>query len=61
MTRLLGEQDVEAIPQRLYRLSQQQARMTALQILKVIYGVVQHMSVVMDCKQNALVLSPVSC
>ena len=58
--RLLGEQDVEAIIQRLNRLAQQEARMTALQILEVIYGLVENMRVVMDGTQNALVSSPVS-
>ena len=61
MRELLREQDVEAILQRLDLLAQQEARMSALQILEVVYGLVQNMMVVMEGKQNALVLSPVSC
>ena len=58
--KLLGEEDVEAILQRLDRLAQQEARMNALQILEVIYGLVQNMRVVMVGKQNGPDLSPVS-
>jgi len=39
-----GENESEAILRRLDRLSQDEARMTALEILKVIYGLVQDMS-----------------
>ena len=44
----LGGKDVEAILQRLNRLTEDEARTTAAQSLEVIYGLVQNMSVVMD-------------
>ena len=40
----LGEKDSEAVLRRIDRLSQDEARRTALEILKVIYGLVQDMS-----------------
>ena len=43
-----GGKDVEAILQRLDRLTQDEARTTAAQSLEVVYGLVQNMSVVMD-------------
>jgi predicted DNA-binding protein len=39
-----GEKDTEAILQRLDRLSQNEARTTAAEILKVIYGLIRDMS-----------------
>jgi hypothetical protein len=42
--RFLGEKDSETILRRLDRLSQDEARATVLEILKVIYGLVQDMS-----------------
>ena len=46
--RFLGEKDVEAVIQRLDRLTQDEARITATQTLEVVYGLVQNMKVVMD-------------
>jgi hypothetical protein len=46
--KLLGEKDVEAVLQRLDRLTQDEARITAAQTLEVIYHLVQNMRVVMD-------------
>jgi hypothetical protein len=43
-----GGKDVEAILQRLNRLTEDEARTTAAQSLEVVYGLVQNMSVVMD-------------
>jgi hypothetical protein len=43
-----GGKDVEAILQRLDRLTQDEARTTAAQSLEVVHGLVQKMSVVMD-------------
>ena len=43
-----GEQDVEAALQRLGRLSQDEARMTALEILKVVHGLLRNLNIVMD-------------
>ena len=43
-----GEQDVEASLQRLGRLSQDEARVTALEILKVVHGLLRNLNIVMD-------------
>jgi hypothetical protein len=43
-----GGKDVEAILQRLDRLTQDEARTTAAQSLEVVYGLVKNMSVVMN-------------
>jgi ribosomal 50S subunit-associated protein YjgA (DUF615 family) len=45
-----GEKDVEAILQRLDRLTQDEARTTAAQTLEVVHGLVQNMRVVMEGK-----------
>ena len=55
-----GEDDVEAVLHRLDRLTQDEARTTAAQILKVVHGLVQNMNVVMDGEQTRLV-SPNIC
>jgi hypothetical protein len=44
----LGENEVEAVLQRLDRLTQDEARMTASQTLEVVYGLVHNMKVVMN-------------
>ena len=49
--KLLGEKDVEAVIQRLDRLTQDEARITAAQTLEVVYGLAQNMRVVMDGEQ----------
>jgi len=43
-----GEQDVEAVLHRLDRLTQDEARTTAAEILGVVYGLVQNINVLMD-------------
>ena len=43
-----GGKDVEAILQRLDRLTQDEARTTAAQSLEVVYGLVHNMNLVMD-------------
>ena len=48
MKKLLGEDEIEAVLQRLDRLTQDEARMTAAQTLEIVYGLVQNMKVVMD-------------
>ena len=48
LIKLFGEKDVEAVIQRLDRLTQDEARITAAQTLEVVYGLVQNMKVVMD-------------
>ena len=44
MKKLLGEKDVEATLQRLDRLTLDEARTTAAEILKIVHGLVQDMS-----------------
>jgi replicative DNA helicase len=51
LKKLLGEKDVEAVVQRLDRLTQEEARITATQTLEVVHGLVQNMKVVMDSEQ----------
>jgi hypothetical protein len=46
--KLLGDNQVEAVLQRLDRLTQDEARTTAAQTLEVVYGLVQNMKVFMD-------------
>jgi hypothetical protein len=46
--KFFGEKDVEAAVQRLGRLTDDEARITAAQTLEVVYGLVQNMRVVMD-------------
>jgi len=48
--KLFGEKDVEAVLQRLGRLTEDEAKLTAAQILEVVYGLVQKMEVVTDGK-----------
>ena len=56
--KLLGEKDVEAVLQRLDRLTQDEARTTAAQTLEVVHGLVQNMSIVMDGGQTPSVGNP---
>jgi hypothetical protein len=46
-----GEKDVEAVLQRLDRLTQDEARTTAAQTLEVIYGLVKNINMLMDGEQ----------
>jgi len=55
--KLLGENDVEAILQRLDRLTLEEARTTAAQSLEAIYGLVQNMRILMDGEQVLLRIS----
>jgi hypothetical protein len=48
--KLFGENDVEDVLQRLDRLTDDEARTTAAQTLKVVYGLVENMKTVMDGK-----------
>ena len=54
--KLLGENDVEAVLQRLDRLTLDEARATAAQSLNAIYALVQNMRVVMDGERVLLEL-----
>ena len=49
--KLLGDRDVEAVLQRLDRLTLDEARITAAQTLEVVYSLIQNMRVVMDGEQ----------
>ena len=46
--KLLGESDIEAILQRLDRLTQEEARMTGAHMLEVVHGLIDNLKVVMD-------------
>ena len=46
--KLLGEKDVEAVLQRLGRLTQNEAQITAARTLEAVYGLLKDMRVVMD-------------
>jgi hypothetical protein len=46
--KLLGESDMEAILQRLDRLTQEEARMTGAHMLEVVHGLIDNLKVVMD-------------
>ena len=45
---MLGENDVEAVLQRLDRLTQEEAKTTATQTLEVVYGLVKNIKAVMS-------------
>ena len=49
--KLFGEKDTEAVLQRLNRLTQDEAKLTAAQVLEVVHGLVQNMRVVTDGEQ----------
>lgn len=46
--KLLGENETEAVLERLDRLNHEEARTVAAQTLEVVYGLVKQMKVVMD-------------
>ena len=50
--KLLGESDVEAVLQKLDRLTQDEARMTVAQTLSVVHGLVGNVKVVMEGAQR---------
>ena len=56
--KLLGESEVEAVLQRLDRLTKDEARMTVAQTLGVVHGLMNNMKVVMDGRQLFLEVSP---
>jgi hypothetical protein len=59
--KLLGENEIEAVLQRLDRLTDDEARTTAAQTLEVVYGLVQNIRVVMDGEKNSLRLFAIDC
>ena len=46
--KLLGEREIEAVLQRLDRLTQEEGRMTIAQTLEVVYGLMNNVKVVMN-------------
>jgi hypothetical protein len=53
--KLLGESEIEAVLQRLDRLTQEEARMTVTQTLEVVHSLVNKMKVVMDGTRPRLI------
>ena len=58
--KLLGESDIEAVLQRLDRLTMEESRVTATQTMEVVYGLFNNMKIVMDGTENCLT-SPLHC
>jgi hypothetical protein len=52
--KLLGESEIEAVIQRLDRLTNDEARMTVAQTLQVVHGLVSNVKVVMDGMQVSI-------
>ena len=52
--KILGESEIEAVEQRLGRLTQEEARMTGAQTLEVVHGLVNSIKVVMNGTQFSL-------
>ena len=46
--KLLGESEIEAVLQRLERLTQEEARMTVVQTLEVVYGLMNNVKSIME-------------
>ena len=46
--KLIGDNDIEAVVQRLERLTTEELQMTAVQTLEVVYGLFKNITVVMD-------------
>jgi hypothetical protein len=55
--KLLGESEIEAVLQRLDRLTQEEGRMTVAQTLEVVHGLVNNVKIVMNGTQRLLGLS----
>ena len=49
--KLVGEKNMQAMVQRLDRLTQGEARQTIAQVLKLVHGLVENMKAVMDGEQ----------
>ena len=50
--KLLGDSDIEAVLQKLDRLTQEEARMTVAQTLGVVHGLVGNVREAMECTQR---------
>jgi hypothetical protein len=59
--RPLGEKEVDAVLNRLDRLTEDEARKTAAQTLEVVYSLVQNMKVVVDGEATFSCLSLAHC
>jgi hypothetical protein len=59
--KILGENEVESVLQRLDRLTLDEARATATQTLDVVHGLVQNMRVVMDGEPTRSGLTHILC
>ena len=59
--KLFGESEVEAVLERLDRLTQDEARITVAQTLSVVHGLVNNTKVVMEGAQFFLDWSPTFC
>ena len=58
--KLRGEKKMEAMVQRLDRLTRAEARQTVAHVLKVVHGLVENMKVVMDGEQIHQACRPLS-
>ena len=58
--KLFGENEIEAVLQRLDRLTQDEARVTTALALEVVYGLFQNMNVVMDSTSIHLFCQPLA-
>ena len=54
--KLLGDTEIEAVVQRLDRLTQEEARMAATQTLGVVHGLVDNMKVVMEGTKSFVIV-----
>ena len=52
--KLLGEREIEAVLQRLGRLTQEENRMTVAQTLEVVHGLMNNVKVVMNGTRTCL-------
>ena len=57
-SKLLGENGIEAVLERLDRLTRGEAQTTATQTLELVYGLVKNIKVVMDGARGLLASSP---
>ena len=55
--KLLGENDIEAVLQRVDRLTREEAQTTGAQTLELVYGLVKNINVVMDGARGLLASS----
>ena len=60
VTRFFGENDIEAVLQRLDRLTQDEARTTAAETLGVVHGLVQNMREYLDGERVLSSCDPLS-